>query len=134
MPSKVSICCAVLLKSVLLLTCASCRHCDSEEDEGKGSSGGYGWKENFLLAVLVVVGANIFVSMPHAYESDRLWALMVLIGMDGLLLVIHLYDHVPTMYTICMGRLMYVIPLNICLLCMFYLFKHRLVKYSETVL
>lgn len=82
--------------------------------------------QGFLMVMLVVLAWNNFASIPHVYEAERVWALGVLVVMDMLLLVVHMYDQVPTMYTITMGRLVYVILLNVCVLGMFYSFKHRL--------
>lgn len=132
--------CIVIVSFQILCIMYLCRprQCDSQEDAyGFGTSisrnhhGGSGILQGFMVVLLLFIAWDSFASIPHVYEGERIWALAVLIVMDTLLLVIHLYDHVPTMYTIGMGRLFYVIVLSACVVGMFCTFKHRLTKYSD---
>lgn len=64
--------------------------------------------QGLVLSTLIVCTWLTFTSIPHAYQQDRLWLMGVLTTIDGLLLLIHMYDSLPTMYTIVMGRLTYI--------------------------
>lgn len=63
------------------------------------------------------------------YESDRMWLLGIIVFLDVLLLVIHMYDSMPTMYTIIMGRLTYITLMNVSLAYSFLTLKDRLEEY-----
>lgn len=53
----------------------------------------------------------------------------VLGTLDGLLLLVHMYDGLPTMYTIVMGRLTYVILGNMLFSLAFAILEDRLSEY-----
>jgi hypothetical protein len=139
----------VVLQQLCFMYLCRPRQCDSTDgDEGggyglyslasgsgstyeQGSLSSSSWGQGVLVCLLLVLAFNNFASIPHAYEEDRVWAFGVLLAMDLLLLVVHMYDHVPTMYTIIMGRMLYVIVLNVSVLSMFYMYRHRLQLYES---
>lgn len=96
---------------------------------GRGSGRG-SMTQSLVICILLLVAFNSFISIPHVYEETRLWALVILLCLDTLLLVTHMYDHTPTMYTIVMGRLMYVVGILCLCISVFYVFKNRLQKYG----
>lgn len=127
--------CMVIISFQILCIMYLCRprQCDAENAlwEVGNKKSNSSWFQGFVFVLLLFIAWNSFASIPHAYEGERIWSLVVLLAMDILLLVVHMYDHMPTMYTICMGRLLYTIVLNACVICMFATFHHRLVQYSE---
>jgi hypothetical protein len=82
-----------------------------------------------VLGTLMIATWLGFTSIPHAYEHDRLWFFSGLVCLDALLLVVHMYDTMPTMYTIVMGRLTYVTVFNALMAASFCLLRHRLSHY-----
>lgn len=58
-----------------------------------------------------------------------MWLLGLLVAMDILLLVVHGYDSMPTMYTIVMGRLTFITLMNLSLGYAFIVLKDRLEEY-----
>jgi hypothetical protein len=74
----------------------------------RGNNMGAATMQGLVLSTLIVCTWLTFTSIPHAYQQDRLWLMGVLTTIDGLLLLIHMYDSLPTMYTIVMGRLTYI--------------------------
>jgi hypothetical protein len=111
------------------------RPSDSDDSGYEGGAGGGMYSQSsmtqsFVMCFLVLIAINTFICIPHVYEGERLWALCILLVFDSLLLITHLYDHIPTMYTIVMGRLIYVVGVQLVIVLMFFCFKHRLQKYS----
>lgn len=82
-----------------------------------------------VLSCLIGCTWITFASIPHVYEADRAWLFLCLLLLDGLLLLVHMYDGTPTMYTIVMGRLTYVSLANLCLAYAFYSLEDRLEEY-----
>ena len=78
---------------------------------------------------MVVCTWLTFTSIPHAYQHDRLWLMGILSALDGLLLLVHMYDSLPTMYTITMGRLNYVTLGNMLFSLAFAILEDRLSEY-----
>ena len=83
-----------------------------------------------VLSTLLVCTWVTFTSIPHMYEQDRAWLFAVLLVLDGLLLLVHMYDSMPTMYTIVMGRLTFVILVNSVLAYSFATLQDRLDQYA----
>jgi hypothetical protein len=81
---------------------------------------------SMVIATLLVSTWLTFTSIPHIYEEDRLWFFACMLGLDIFLLVIHLYDSIPTMYTISMGRLTIVALMNSIMAYAFMQLKDRL--------
>lgn len=81
-------------------------------DDEEAVDGKVGHLQLVVTATLVLCVWIAATSIPHAYEPDRMWLLGLLLGMDALMLFIHLSDSVPTMYTVLMGRLTYTILSN----------------------
>ena len=121
---------AVTVAFQILCIMFLCRPRQSDNSDFDSAANSMSSAHLFVLSILLLVAANSFASIPHVYEADRLWALAILVVLDILLLVVHLYDHVPTMYTIVMGRLIYVVGMEGLLVAVFYCFKHRLDKYA----
>ena len=92
-----------------------------------------GTLQGIVLATLLVCVWLTFTSIPHVYQQDRLWLMAVLTSLDGLLLLIHMYDNMPTMYTIVMGRLTYVTLGNVVLSYAFATLEDRLSEYVHSV-
>lgn len=67
----------------------------------------------------------------QVYEPDRMWLLCLLVLLDVLLLVVHGYDNMPTMYTIVMGRLTFITLMNLSLGYAFGVLKDRLEEYTQ---
>lgn len=96
-----------------------------------GSGGGGGGMQAMVIMVLALSTWLAFTSVPHVYESDRMWLLASLVVMDSFLLVVHLYDTLPTMYTISMGRLTYTTLVNFLIAYSYYSLKDRLQEYAH---
>lgn len=79
-----------------------------------------------VAAVLITCVWLAMSSVPHVYESDRMWLLGILLGMDALMLFIHLSDTMPTMYTVLMGRLTYTVLANGILIYTYWVLPDRL--------
>ena len=79
-----------------------------------------------VAAVLITCVWLAMSSVPHVYESDRMWLLGILLGMDALMLFIHLSDTMPTMYTVLMGRLTYTVLANGILIYAYWVLPDRL--------
>ncbi len=105
-------------------------HAEQNNSSHAGGANGT-WMQAILGILLLFIAWNNFMSIPHVYEADRVWAFAILVGMDLLLLVVHLYDYVPTMYTIIMGRFLYVVVMSATILGMLYAYKHRLLLYAN---
>jgi hypothetical protein len=82
-----------------------------------------------VVSTLLVCTWLTFTSIPHVYEPDRLWLLVILVLLDTLLLLVHMYDGIPTMYTIVMGRLTFISLVNLSLAYAFTTLKDRLDTY-----
>lgn len=119
-----------------------CRPRDFNDDGGGGggeSGGGGGGCGNgatnstgiqsVVMCILLATTWLGFSSIPHNYEEDRIWLFATLLSLDVLALVVHMYDTVPSMYTVVMGRLTYVTCLNIAMAYAFYTLEHRLSVY-----
>lgn len=87
-----------------------------------------------VLSVLLICTWLTFTSIPHMYEQDRAWLFAILLVLDALLLVVHMYDGMPTMYTIVMGRLTFVILMNVVLAYSFAALQDRLDQYTDAPL
>lgn len=103
-------------------------------DAGDRTLGGGGMAQAGVLTTLLVCTWLTFTSIPHMYEQDRAWLFAVLLVLDGLLLLVHMYDGMPTMYTIVMGRLTFVNLVNIVLAYAFATLKDRLDQFVMPIL
>jgi hypothetical protein len=108
-----------------------CRPRGESSEGGGGRSGGMAGLQGLVLSVLLLCTWLTFSSIPHAYEEDRGWLFASMLVMDGLLLFVHMYDGMPTMYTIVMGRLTYVSLVNMWLAFAFYSLDDRLSQYIQ---
>lgn len=102
-----------------------------ESRDGSTGTGGVAGLQGLVLSVLLLCTWLTFSSIPHAYEEDRGWLFASMLVMDGLLLFVHMYDSMPTMYTIVMGRLTYVSLVNMWLAFAFYSLDDRLSQYIQ---
>jgi hypothetical protein len=82
-----------------------------------------------VLSCLILSTWVTFSSIPQVYEPDRAWLFLCIVLLDCLLLLVHMYDSMPTMYTIVMGRLTFVMLANLCLSYSYYSLKDRLEEY-----
>ncbi len=98
----------------------------------RGEIMGVATMQGLVLSTLVVCTWLTFTSIPHAYQHDRLWLMGVLVVLDSLLLLIHMYDSLPTMYTIVMGRLTYVTIGNLLFSLAFATLEDRLSEYVHS--
>lgn len=115
------ICCFALLCIMYL-----CKPRNLEESAASIASPTHG----AVLCLLLMVLWMAFTSIPHIYEADRLWLLGGVFFLDSLLIVTHVYDSIPTMYTIVMGRLIYTVSMEALVVTAFYCLKHRLSVHS----
>lgn len=99
---------------------------------GGGSNSGSG-AQSMVLVTLVTCTWLTFSSIPHVYEPDRLWLLGILIVLDMLLLLVHMYDGMPTMHTIVMGRLTFISLTNLSLAYAFMTLHDRLETYVHDI-
>ena len=100
----------------------------------RGNDGNAATLQGVVLAILLICIWNMFMSIPHAYQQDRLWLMGILMALDGLLLLVHMYDSMPTMYTIVMGRLTYVTLGSVVLSYAFATLQDRLTEYVHAPL
>ena len=119
---------AVSIGFTVLCLMFLCRPRGSDNNGGGGGGGMIGM-QGLVLSTLLLCTWLTFSSIPHAYEADRGWLFASVLVMDGLLLLVHMYDDMPTMYTIVMGRLTYVSLVNLWLSYAFYSLDDRLSEY-----
>ena len=112
--------------SVLFTTLCLMFLCRPRDEAGSGSGA-----QAVVVSTLLVCLWLTFASIPHVYEPDRVWLLVVLILLDMLLLLVHLYDGLPTMYTIVMGRLTFISLVNLSLAYAFVILEDRLETYAR---
>lgn len=98
----------------------------SDHAAGPSGTGSSSVFKSMVMMVLMLCTWLAFTSIPHVYEADRLWLLLCLVSLDVFLLIAHLYDSMPSMYTICMGRLTYTALMNLLVAYAFYSLKDRL--------
>lgn len=100
-----------------------CRPRDGGHTEGNSRQG---YMQMVVALVLILCVWLAITSIPHAYETDRMWLLGCLLAMDALMLFVHLSDSMPTMYTVLMGRVTYMVLCNSILVYAYWVLQDRL--------
>lgn len=100
--------------------------CRPRENQDCGGGAQKGYMQTAVALMLAFCVWLAVTSIPHAYEPDRMWLLSILLGLDGLMLFVHMSDYMPTMYTVLMGRVTYTVLANCALVYAYWVLLDRL--------